>query len=91
MKMFLVTIEAKRVLYENIVYGVTSGTARPSRFLNLNISETIEANDSKFLPQVVYIVNYKLLGFWSDRRLFVVCAAVLREVGDTVFYGRHAF
>ena len=60
--------------------------ARPSRFLNLNISETIEANDSKFLPQVVYIVNYKLLSFWSDRRLFVVCAAVLREVGEKIFF-----
>ena len=57
--------EAKRVLYENIVYGVISeparpGPARPSRFLNLNISETIKANDSNFSPQVVYIVNYEL-------------------------------
>ena len=52
--------EAKRVLYENIVYGMISEPIRPSRFLNLNNSETIQANDSNFSPQVVYIVNYEL-------------------------------
>ena len=39
----------------------------------------------------LYIVNYKLSSFWSDRRLFVVCIAVLREVGEKVFFEKNCF
>ena len=78
--------EAKRVLYENIVYNVTREPAQPWRFLSLNISETTRANDSEFSHMVVYIVNYKLSSFRNDQRLFVVRTAVLREVGEKVFF-----
>ena len=74
---FLLYVNGKTDLLRDLTWP--ERPTQPSRFLKVNISGTLQAYKSKFIPHVVSNLNFILSCFWSDQSLNVVCIQLFHE------------